>query len=151
RLKFLPGPGLPGIAALSDGERPFLQRGVRSGAGRQHGEAVCHVLARRHPVLLPGRGAMQVAEAPRNSAHRFSSSMSVSLSTTWPAASPACPRLSSVISCPDREAGRHEDEAADMPHLLPLRLVKKKAGETGASGLYLSIKPGRWMICAPSR
>jgi hypothetical protein len=77
--------------------------------------------------------------------------MSVSLSTTRTAASPACPPLSSVISCPDREAGHHEVEAADMPHLLLLRLVKKKAGEAGASGLDLSIAPGRPMISASSR
>jgi hypothetical protein len=77
--------------------------------------------------------------------------MSVSLSTTWTTASLARPRLSSVISRPDREACHHEVEAVDMPHLLSPRLVKKKAGEAGASELDLSIAPGRWMISASSR
>jgi len=70
--ELLPGPGLLRLAALGDRERPFLQRRVRCGAGRQHREPFGHVLTWRQPTFLSGRGAVQVAEAARDRAHRRS-------------------------------------------------------------------------------
>ena len=40
RPDFLSGPGLPGLAALGDGERPLLQQGVQRRPCRQHREPV---------------------------------------------------------------------------------------------------------------
>jgi hypothetical protein len=72
RLEFRPGPGLPHLPALRDGEGPLLQRGARRRAGRQHRKAFSHVLTRRDPARVLVRGAVQVTESPRDRTHRQS-------------------------------------------------------------------------------